>query len=234
MKEKVEIVNGQYVKLNYTMAGLESRIFAVIIDRTIQLVLIILVFSFVSNQGYFSTREFLSVCLYVIIYLMNLMTEYLWHGKTIGKWAMKIKVVTNECQPPCFQQCFLRWILYPIDEMIVGFVLISKHNQRLGDMTSGCYVVKEKSQKDVKVSISDDYRYIEDDYEPIYGEEEIKVLSDEDEQLILKALYHPNYVSQQSAYAKRILKQMDVEKQDLSDKDFLIQVYNDYNYWKIQ
>lgn len=36
MNDRLEIVNGQYVKMNYTLAQPETRLLAVVLDRTIQ------------------------------------------------------------------------------------------------------------------------------------------------------------------------------------------------------
>jgi hypothetical protein len=159
---------------------------------------------------------------------MNLILEYFWNGKTIGKKIMKIKVISDNCQPPTFQQCLLRWIIYPIDSMLIGLIFINKYGQRIGDMAAGCYVVNEKTKKLVNVSIEDDYRYVEKDYQPVYSQ--LDAMTEKEEALILKALYDRNYVSQQTEIARSISKKLNLEQQESNSERFLIQLYNDYKY----
>lgn len=227
---KIEVINGQYVKMNYQVAGTDSRMIALGIDRSIQWLLALLLLFLILELERFVVKpnEFLIVAVYVLIYTMNLILEYIWHGKTIGKKIMKIKVISDNCQPPSFQQCLLRWIIYPIDSMIIGLIFISKHGQRIGDMAAGCYVVNEKTKKLVNVSIEDDYRYVEKDYEPVYTQ--LNAMTEKEEALILKALYDPNYVSQQTEIARSISKKLDLEQQESNSERFLIQLYNDYKY----
>ncbi len=168
-----------------------------------------------------------------IIYLLNLTLEYLLHGRTLGKMLFKIKVITEQCEPPSFQQCFIRWILYPIDEMIIGMVMISKHGQRIGDMASGCYVVFEEKAKAVKASITTDYQYVEEGYSPIYEEKELNGLKDKDIRLIINALYNTKYQSQLGTIADIIQNKQALNKNGLSNKEFLIRVYNDYKYYEM-
>lgn len=234
MIENFDITNGQYVQLRYQIAGAEKRIFAVCVDRAIQIVLLILTFSMIDEMHLsHNSSAFFYLTIGFIIYLLNLTLEYLLHGRTLGKMLFKIKVITEQCEPPSFQQCFIRWILYPIDEMIIGMVMISKHGQRIGDMASGCYVVFEEKAKAVKVSITTDYQYVEEGYSPIYEEKELSGLKDKDIRLIINALYNTKYQSQLGTIADIIQNKQALNKNGLSNKEFLIRVYNDYKYYEM-
>ncbi|MCQ2209945.1 MAG: RDD family protein [Paludibacteraceae bacterium] len=233
MLDTLKITNGQYVQLNYKLASIGKRFFAVIIDRAIQTALVLFSLYLIDNQYIsWSTQKHILIFTYVFIYLINLMLEFLLHGKTIGKYALKIKVITDNCQPPSFQQCFIRWILYPIDIYIVGLIMITKHGQRLGDMASGSYIVCEGNAKDVKVSLSTDYQYVEINYKPIYKLEELSKLEEKDIQLILKALYDNNYSAQLDEIATMISKKKEIDMKHYNKRNFLIQIYNDYNYYQ--
>ena len=238
MIDSLNITNGQYVQLNYQIAGTEKRVFAVIVDRCIQLILcwmLIIFLDSVSFRYYFSGnfREFVTFVSIFLIYLINLMQEIFWHGKTVGKYLFKIKVITEQSEPPSFQQCFIRWILYPIDEMIIGMVMISKHGQRIGDMASGCYVVFDERAKAVKASVKTDYQYIEENYRPEYEKEELSGMKDKDIQLILKGLYNVKYVSQINEVASIICKKYNISKKNMSAREFLVRLYNDYKYYEL-
>lgn len=229
MNDRLEIVNGQYVKMNYTLAQPETRLLAVVLDRTIQYIVgIALALIIVNNFGSDDTIMYLLIFLEVAIYLMNLILEYCWHGKTLGKKILKIKVITENCQPPSFQQCFMRWVIYPIDFWIIGFVMISKHGQRFGDMASGCYVVNEWKKKIVRASIAEEYRYVEPDYRPHYTN--LEQMGEREVQFALRALYEPNFISQQDEIAKMLCKKLQISQDGMSSETFLKQLYNDYQY----
>ncbi len=229
MNDRLEIVNGQYVKMNYTLAQPETRLLAVIIDRIIQYVVGIGLSVFiVENFGNSDTILYLVIFLEVFIYLINLILECCWHGKTLGKKILKIKVITENCQPPSFQQCFMRWVIYPIDFWIIGFVMISKHGQRFGDMASGCYVVNEWKKKIVRASIAEEYRYVEPDYRPYYTN--LEQMGEKEGQLALRSLYEPNFISQQNEVVKVLCKKLQISQDGMSSETFLKQLYNDYQY----
>ncbi|MBP5420958.1 MAG: hypothetical protein J6Y78_00810 [Paludibacteraceae bacterium] len=84
---KIEVINGQYVKMNYQVAGTDSRMIALGIDRSIQWLLALLLLFLILELERFVVKpnEFLITSVYVLIYTMNLILEYIWHGKTIGK-----------------------------------------------------------------------------------------------------------------------------------------------------
>lgn len=229
MNDRLEIVNGQYVKMNYTLAQPETRLLAVVLDRTIQYIVgIALALIIVNNFGSDDTIMYLLIFLKVAIYLMNLILEYCWHGKTLGKKILKIKVITENCQPPSFQQCFMRWVIYPIDFWIIGFVMISKHGQRFGDMASGCYVVNEWKKKIVRASIAEEYRYVEPDYRPHYTN--LEQMGEREVQFALRALYEPNFISQQDEVVKTLCRKLQINQDGMNSETFLKQLYNDYQY----
>lgn len=232
MNDRLEIVNGQYVKMIYTLAKPETRILALVIDRTIQYILGI-------SLAYFILEFFrdersmirLLVLLEVFTYLMNLILEYCWHGKTLGKKILRIKVISEDCQPPSFQQCFLRWVIYPIDMWIIGFILMNKHGQRFGDMAGGCYVVNEWKKKIVRASVKEEYRYVEPDYQPQYIH--LEEMGEREAQFALRALYEPNFISQQDEIAKMLCKKLKISQNGMNSETFLKRLYNDYQYYLV-
>jgi uncharacterized RDD family membrane protein YckC len=74
-------------------------------------------------------------------------------GKTPGKTAMGIQVVNSEGRPPGVGRAALRWILWIVDAFpyiipyLTGFItaLTSQHNQRVGDMVAGTFVVDKNA-----------------------------------------------------------------------------------------
>ena len=69
-------------------------------------------------------------------------------GKTIGKYIVKMRVVNKAGEKLSWGQSIARNLLRIVDGIffyLVGFVAIlsSQKKQRLGDMASGTYVVKD-------------------------------------------------------------------------------------------
>lgn len=224
MIENISVTTGQYVKLNYALAEIEQRIIAIFLDRIVQFVFYLILFYALDNWGDANLRHLL----YISTVLLNLFLEYITHGKTVGKWCMRIKVVSDNGVPPSFSQCFVRFLLYPIDFWIVGAVMITKRSQRLGDIASGCYVVKEQTNKMVKVSLKDDYKYVKPKYRPVY--KSVMQLTEKDINYVNHALFDKKFYSQQDQVAILIKKKLGVKTTNLSDKEFLQQIRNDYLY----
>jgi RDD family len=77
--------------------------------------------------------------------------ETLWRGRTIGKAALGLRVVTREGAPVRFRHAAIRTLLGLVDFGLgsgffaVVFVLFSRDNQRLGDLVAGTLVLRERS-----------------------------------------------------------------------------------------
>jgi len=77
--------------------------------------------------------------------------ETLWRGRTLGKAALGLRVVTTEGAPVRFRHAAIRALLGLVDIAIasgffaVVFILLTKDNQRLGDLVAGTLVLRERS-----------------------------------------------------------------------------------------
>ena len=77
--------------------------------------------------------------------------ETLWRGRTLGKAALGLRVVTTEGAPVRFRHAAIRGLLGVVDIAIasgffaVVFILLTKDNQRLGDLVAGTLVLRERS-----------------------------------------------------------------------------------------
>ena len=72
-------------------------------------------------------------------------------GKTLGHWALKLKVVNIYGNSPSFIDTLKRRITDAIELSLLGipaFILISKtqSHQRLGDVWAETYVIKERNR----------------------------------------------------------------------------------------
>src|SRR5690606_398568 len=78
--------------------------------------------------------------------------ETLAGGRTPGKAALGLRVVSSDGTPVRFQQAFLRAVMGLVDFLLVPpgvvatlVVLLSPRDQRLGDVAAGTLVVRERS-----------------------------------------------------------------------------------------
>lgn len=86
---------------------------------------------------------------FVLIFGYPLISETFFRGRTIGKWAVGLRVVTLEAGPVGFRQSFIRSIFQIIDILAsfgsVALVssLLSNRSQRLGDLAAGTFVIRD-------------------------------------------------------------------------------------------
>jgi uncharacterized RDD family membrane protein YckC len=77
--------------------------------------------------------------------------EALWRGRTPGKAALGLRVVTKEGAPVRFRHAAIRALLGLVDFALAGgffavvFILLTRDNQRLGDLVAGTLVLRERS-----------------------------------------------------------------------------------------
>jgi uncharacterized RDD family membrane protein YckC len=86
--------------------------------------------------------------------------ETLWRGRTLGKAALGLRVVTREGAPVRFRHAAIRALLGLVDFGIGGgffavvFILLTTDNQRLGDLVAGTLVLRERSGLVAPASVS--------------------------------------------------------------------------------
>ncbi len=151
------IVTPEAVVLEFETAGLASRLLAAVVDTTIQgasLFAILFVF-FGANEAGLSLGGWATALFYVLLFLLLFAYpagfETLWRGRTPGKAALGLRVVTAEGGPVRFRHAAIRAILGLVDKYVLSAVpgvlsvLSTRNNQRLGDLVAGTLVLRERS-----------------------------------------------------------------------------------------
>ncbi|HEX7168382.1 MAG TPA: RDD family protein [Acidimicrobiales bacterium] len=153
------IVTPEAVVLQFETAGIGSRMLAGLLDLAIQVGLFIgglsglaLVASF---DAFGALEGIASALVYILVFLVlfgyPVLLETLWRGRTVGKAALGLRVVTVEGAPIRFRHAAIRSILGLVDwyatNFTVGIValLVTKRNQRIGDLVAGTMVLRERS-----------------------------------------------------------------------------------------
>jgi uncharacterized RDD family membrane protein YckC len=245
--QTVKIGTSQNIDIDYEVAGLGERVLARIVDIGVftglfyALYLIIIVF-FLSQLGQLQAGEGIPIFLVVlgIIYTIcfvfyDLVAEIFFNGQSIGKYAIKIKVVNIEGGRPTVGQFFLRWVFRLIDFGItfgIGAVIsvaVSKKKQRIGDMIAGTTLIKTRPRTTLNELFLNS---VEDGYEPVFPT--VSNLTDDEITLIQEVI--SNFKSTGNSgivynMAMRAKEHLGVEiPQGINDFDFLKTLVKDYSY----
>lgn len=173
--QRVSLVTPESVELEFTLAGIGNRIYAILVDYTILLMGSILfwtVWGIFSYQllTYLEQAELdysgLSLWLLAIGLLLFFIGttayfvgfEVLRQGQTPGKRAAKIRVIRDDGRPIGLAQAVLRSLIQPIDFFLfLGAFLIffGKREKRLGDWAAGTVVIQENRANQRAITLSD-------------------------------------------------------------------------------
>ena len=144
--QKVGIETTQNIRLAYELAGVGDRIAAFLID-------IIIIGAYLITSFYLASElnppKWVFILISLPAFLYHLISEILMNGQSLGKRQLNIKVVKLDGSSPDVGNYLLRWLLWPVDNLINGSVailtiLFSRKGQRLGDIAAGTTVVKFK------------------------------------------------------------------------------------------
>lgn len=226
----IDITSSEYVNIRYRMAHPSRRVFAFIIDWFI-LGLIAFGLFFLRQRYSFGIKyELLLDFFFFFIYpFFNLLTEYYCNGQTLGKMLLDIMVVNEECRPPSISQCFARWIVFPIDFMLIGMLMIDRDGQRIGDILGGCYVVRKSNDPKGVKDFDYEFRFASTDYKPKYAE--AAEVTDEELSMIRDVLYGNQYGSYKRKLSVALMKKFGREYVSDVNK-FMEQLLQDAMYYR--
>ena len=154
--DNFQIETAQNVSIYQNVAGIGDRMLALVID-----VLVLLAYLFLSSYltGVFAetlddtwTVIAFSMIVGLPVFLYDLLFETFWDGRSLGKAAMKLRVVKLDGSKPGFGSYFVRWILHLVEvKLMFGSIalvtiLLNERGQRLGDMAAGTTVISEKKR----------------------------------------------------------------------------------------
>ena len=174
--------------------------------------------------------------LFVPIFTYHLVCELAMNGQSIGKKLMGIKVIGEHGGRPALHQYLIRWLTRPFDFFFFGLVglltvVLSKKNQRLGDMAAGTLVIKTVIQANINDTV---FLELNDDYKPRF--KEVMRLSDRDMNTIKGVLNNSrrynnfDVAARISEKVRTVLNITDYEE----PVEFLETLLKDYNYYSNQ
>ena len=234
---KFSIQTAQNITIQQQVATLTQRILGYLIDGLI-IVAYVILYLFIANASGLDNFESWSFYLsfFLPIFLYHLLFEIFNNGQSIGKKALKIRVVCLDGSKPKFSNYLIRWLIRPIDFLFSGsiaivFILVTGRGQRLGDLAAKTTVISEVRKTGFTKTVA---TYLPDNYQPKYPQ--VTVFSDEDIQksnrIFKKAKRTVNH-KVILMLSKKLAKEMKVEF-DEKPIEFVNRVIMDYTYYAQQ
>ncbi|MBQ0152276.1 MAG: RDD family protein [Chryseobacterium sp.] len=241
---QISITTSQNVNINFALSSIGERMVAFLLDWLIKgayiAVALYLFFSVLNLEKYVDSLDpWSQMTIYILfmlpITLYPLVFESMMQGQTPGKKIMKIKVVKIDGYQASFGDYLIRWVFRVIDTsmIIVGSlsIIISKNNQRLGDIAAGTAVISLKNSINISHTILEN---IQEDYKPTFPQ--VIGLSDNDMRIIkdnyVKALKYDDrqIITKLSNKIKELLK-LEIDPTKLTERQFIGIVIKDYNFY---
>jgi uncharacterized RDD family membrane protein YckC len=169
---KIKITTTQNIDIEYELATLFDRILAWLIDFAV-----LIGYAFFANLVVYMIDPYASHFAHLAAmapgFLYHFLMEWFFHGKSVGKMAMGIRVMRTDGSPPNILNYFMRWmfrvvetnllLLYGIPSIVA--IAFSPKSQRIGDMLTGTTVVRI----DRKTQISDTiFVRAREGYQPVF------------------------------------------------------------------
>ncbi len=153
-----ELVTGEAVVLDVPCARFPSRVLALAIDLAIQLtgVVILLVIVGLSTADKVIDKAAVQAVVVTIIVLTVVGYPIIWEtttrGRSPGKFALGLRVVSDDGGPERFRQALVRGLATIVDFWLVPFIgvpalissLLSDKGKRLGDIFAGTFVIQQR------------------------------------------------------------------------------------------
>lgn len=233
---ELQINTTQNVKIQFTAAGVGERLVAFIIDTAIKIgYLLILnkIFGVFEGMDEWSQIGINTVLSFPVMFYTLALETFL-DGQTIGKRALKIKVVKIDGFQATFSDYVVRWFFRIVDVWMFGigfFVIIfSKKLQRIGDMAAGTGVISLKDKVNINHTILEK---LKTDYKPTYPN--VIKLSDNDARIIKDTFTRARAAKDYSTLIKLRNKLIEVvgikEVKQSSDIEFIDVILKDYNFY---
>lgn len=234
---KIRIQTTQNVALDFIPASLGDRIVAHIIDWLIFIawgIVCILLFSGLSMS--FDNNDILGV-VFIVLFLWlplmfyDLLFEVFMNGQSIGKRAMKIRVINLDGTQPTLGAYLMRWLFRLVDTVLFGSIVAlittaaNGKGQRIGDIAAGTAVVKLKQAVSLKQLRQESFR---DNYQVIFPQ--ASLLSDNDITTLRAVLRKGENNQELIEEATEKVKEVMAVESDLDDFQFLKKVLQDHTY----
>ena len=234
----IKINTTQNIDIEYDVAGLGERIAARMIDMGIFILLYflgILFMAVLADAGIGDVGLIVLLIIYGALYVFyDLVCELFFNGQSVGKRAMKIKVISLNGAQPGLGQYVLRWVFRIVDFLITSglgaiiSVAVTDKKQRIGDLVANTTLVKTKPRTDLEAVA---FRPPVETYEPVFSQ--VDLLTDSDIALVHDVLL--NYRKSGNSLliyqlANKLKSHLNIEiPEGMDELKFLHTLVKDYN-----
>jgi uncharacterized RDD family membrane protein YckC len=153
-----DVVTGEAVVLDVPCARFPSRLAALGIDLLIQFVVMIILIVMVGAGASGTNLDAAATAALVITVIVLSLIGYpiIWEtttrGRSPGKFALGLRVVSDDGSPERFRQALVRGLATIVDFWLVPFIgvpalicsLLSAKGKRLGDVFAGTFVIQQR------------------------------------------------------------------------------------------
>ena len=152
------ILSSQGIRIHQEPASFAARLAAFSIDFILMGIAWSVLFATYGAGLLSGMNNVMAIILVILIpYLYPLISETVASGQTLGKKLLHIRVVDLEGGGPKISAFILRWLILPLDvfgSAGIGSlcVFFTKHQQRLGDLVAGTWVVRTQEYEKVDFS----------------------------------------------------------------------------------
>lgn len=252
----VKLDTGFNIEVEFPVAPFHKRLFAWLIDLMICWLYIKVITFFIPIQSLFvftNVWELKGMLISLPVLFYHLISEVAMNGRSIGKMAMNLQVVTAEGGQPSLGQYLIRWVFRMVDfpywiPVAVAFnvlpwwtmpltfagvisIIFTERSQRIGDLLAGTILIDLKNQTSWQDTV---FTEIETGYQPRYPQ--VMQLTDRDINTlksIIESIKKRHDADLARRIAERIKSKLNVET-DEEDYQFLITLMKDYNYYSEQ
>ncbi len=249
----VKMDTGFNIEVDFAISPFHKRLFAWIIDLMVCWFIVkvsALLAGINSDFIWVSPWSVPGAIISLAVLFYHLISEIIFNGKSLGKMAVNIKVVTAEGGQPSIGQYLLRWSFRLLDfPIIILFMMLqgeipfwcfpllfiglicviaTKMSQRIGDLAAGTIVIDLKNNTSWQDTV---FTEVEATYQPKYPK--VMQLSDRDINTlksIIENVKKKNDYDLSLRIADRIKSKLKMES-DQDSLDFLETLLKDYNYY---
>lgn len=150
LEDRIAISTPEGIELQLALAGTASRFIAAIADLALQIVLLLLAaFAAFHLLGRGLGTAAFAMAAFAVLFLYDILFEVLAGGRTPGKRMTHLRVVRARGEPVDLPSSAVRNLLRLVDVLPVAYlagllsILLTKRNQRLGDLAAGTLVIRD-------------------------------------------------------------------------------------------
>ncbi|PWH83252.1 RDD family protein [Algibacter marinivivus] len=233
---ELQINTTQNVKISFNAAGAGERLLAFMIDMAIKIGYMLVLnwtFGAFDNMDQWSQIAINTVLSFPVMFY-TLVLESILQGQTVGKRALKIRVVKIDGYQASFSDYVVRWFFRIVDVYIFGLgffiMLFNKKTQRLGDMAAGTAVIGLKDSVNISHTILEN---LKENYKPTYPN--VIKLSDNDARIIKETFSAARTAKDYQTLIKlreKIIEVVGIKTvKHSTDMEFIDVILKDYNFY---